>query len=331
MACWSLWPLLLKSAGKYRFELFYYDLSLGLLAASLVSAYTLGTFGSDITFMDNVTIIRLTQIVYALVAGTVCNLGILLFLAAAAVSGVGVAGSITAAAALCMSTGLQFYLAPKGNAWIALSGGMLAVICAALTTRGYHFFLQIKAKDDFHKTPMRKPPDTPSAWKGVLLSIAAGLFAGGIVPLFEKARVMELEMGAYAMTVMFSLGWMVSAPVFSMYFLNLPVQGKPLSPFTYFKATGSSHLKGFLAGLIFGLGLLAVLLGAIAPPEISQGLPMAGPILSASLALASLGGILKWKEFEDAPYRSKSMVLAASVLTIVAACAIAVALITPAT
>jgi glucose uptake protein len=330
LLCWSLWPQIMKSTGKYRFELFYYDLSTGLFLATLLAAFTLGTFGSEITFMDNVAIIRLTQIMYAALAGVVCNLGILLMMAAVAVAGLGVAGSVTAATSLCTFAALQFYLAPKGNAWIVIAGGVLAFICIGLTGRAYQFFLHVKAKDDLHRTPMRKPPDIPGAWKAMLLSVIAGLFVGGIVPLFERARQMELEMGAYAMAFVFAAGWLASAPLLSMYFLNLPVQGRPLSPLTYFKATASHHVRGIAAGFVMGAGFVAALLATVAPPEISPGLPVLGPLMSASLTLAALGGMLKWNELEDAPYRSRSMVLAAVGLTAVAAGAVTVGLMMPA-
>jgi glucose uptake protein len=330
LICWSLWPQLMKATGKYRFELFYYDLSIGLFLSTLAAAFTLGTFGSEITFMDNIAIIRLTQIMYALIAGVVCNLGVLLMMAGAAVAGLGVAGSVTAATSLCMFAALQFYLAPRGNAWVVLAASVLAFICIGLAGRGYQFFLHVKAKDDLHRTPMRKPPDIPGAWKATLLSFIAGLLVGGIVPLFEKARLMELEMGPYAMALVFAAGWLVSAPLLSMYFLNLPVQGRPLSPFTYFKAASSHHVKGIAAGIVMGIGFVTALLAAVAPPQISPGLPVLGPLMSASFALAALGGMQKWKEFEDAPYRSRSMVLAAIGLTAVAAGAVAVGLMMPA-
>src|SRR5882724_4528545 len=47
MLCWGSWANTFKLAGKWRFELFYYDYSLGVLIAATIYALTLGNFGAD--------------------------------------------------------------------------------------------------------------------------------------------------------------------------------------------------------------------------------------------------------------------------------------------
>jgi len=47
MLCWGSWANTFKLAGKWRFELFYYDYSLGVLIAATIYALTLGNFGVD--------------------------------------------------------------------------------------------------------------------------------------------------------------------------------------------------------------------------------------------------------------------------------------------
>ncbi len=49
MICWGSWANTFKMAGKWRFELFYYDYSLGVLLAAIVAAYTFGSMGSDLS------------------------------------------------------------------------------------------------------------------------------------------------------------------------------------------------------------------------------------------------------------------------------------------
>ena len=93
MVCWGSWANTTKLAGpKWRFELFYYDYALGVMLAGIAAAVTFGTFGnSDITFLDNMTIIRLKQIGFAAGAGVVFNLANMLFVGAITVAGMAVA------------------------------------------------------------------------------------------------------------------------------------------------------------------------------------------------------------------------------------------------
>src|SRR6202008_504955 len=47
MLCWGSWANTQKLAGKtLRFELFYWDYVIGIMLFSLISAFTLGSFGS---------------------------------------------------------------------------------------------------------------------------------------------------------------------------------------------------------------------------------------------------------------------------------------------
>ena len=47
MFCWGSWANTFKLAGKWRFELFYYDYSLGVLIAAAIYALTFGNLGHD--------------------------------------------------------------------------------------------------------------------------------------------------------------------------------------------------------------------------------------------------------------------------------------------
>src|SRR4051812_7928377 len=57
MVCWDSWANALKLVGeRWRFELFYFDYSFGVLAASVVAAFTFGTLGADMTFQDRLLV-----------------------------------------------------------------------------------------------------------------------------------------------------------------------------------------------------------------------------------------------------------------------------------
>src|SRR3954469_18418950 len=57
MACWGSWANTLKLTGnQWRFELFYFDYSFGVLLASVIAAFTFGTMGADMTFQDRMLV-----------------------------------------------------------------------------------------------------------------------------------------------------------------------------------------------------------------------------------------------------------------------------------
>ena len=67
--CWGSWVNAFKLAGT-RFELFYYDFTLGALVAAGISAYTAGSMGYDgFTVMDDLLNAGKHQVLYRVVAG----------------------------------------------------------------------------------------------------------------------------------------------------------------------------------------------------------------------------------------------------------------------
>src|ERR1700679_3100646 len=92
MFCWGSWANTQKLAGKWRFELFYYDFSIGMLLCAVIAAYTLGSWrAADLSFSDNLLIPSKRQMAYAGGAGVVFTLANMLLVAAISVSGLAVA------------------------------------------------------------------------------------------------------------------------------------------------------------------------------------------------------------------------------------------------
>ena len=56
----------IEAAKKWRFELFYFDYSLGVLIAAVVVALTLGMMGPELSFTDNLSITGKRQMFLAL-------------------------------------------------------------------------------------------------------------------------------------------------------------------------------------------------------------------------------------------------------------------------
>jgi len=93
-----------------------------------------------------------------------------------------------------------------------------------------------------------------------------------------------------------------------MYFLNISVSGPPLSLRAYARGRSGQHLCGWLGGVLWLVGMLAVFLATAAPsqasisPELSFGLPV------ASFLLTALCGLLLWREFKGAPFKARQLV-----------------------
>ena len=131
MICWGSWANTFKMAGKWRFELFYYDYSLGVLLAALVAAYTFGSMGNDLSFSDNLIIALRRNMAWAGAAGVVFNLANMLLVAAISVAGMAVAFPIGIGLALVVGVVWNYILNPQGNR-ILLAIGVVLVVGAII-------------------------------------------------------------------------------------------------------------------------------------------------------------------------------------------------------
>src|SRR3954452_8981327 len=91
MICWGSWANTFKLTRKWRFELFYFDYTFGVLLAAIIAALTFGSMGDGMSFVDNLQITGKKQIALALVAGAVFNLANMLLVAAISIAGLSVA------------------------------------------------------------------------------------------------------------------------------------------------------------------------------------------------------------------------------------------------
>src|SRR5438874_12659717 len=90
------WASTFKAAGKWRFELFYFDFAFGLLIAAAVFSFTLGDLGYDgFSFVDDLQHAGKRQWVYAFMAGMIFNLGNMFLMAATSVFGMSGAFPLT--------------------------------------------------------------------------------------------------------------------------------------------------------------------------------------------------------------------------------------------
>src|SRR5690242_15257884 len=128
MLCWGSWANTIKMAGKWRFELFYFDYAIGVMLASVIYAFTFGNLGFDgFLFMDDLLHAGKRQWLDGLAGGVVFNLANMLLVAAISVAGMAVAFPIGIGLALVVGVVWNYILNPQGNLTFLATGVVLVV------------------------------------------------------------------------------------------------------------------------------------------------------------------------------------------------------------
>jgi glucose uptake protein len=301
MFCFGSWAATYKSAGpKWRFELYYFDFAIGIFAAATILALTLGSFGFDgFSFTDDLRLAGKRQEMFGFLAGAVFNLGNMFLVAALSLAEMSIVFPIGMGLALVVSLILNDFLAPAGNKLFLFAGAafvFIAVVIAVIAFREHAAARQLEAMRAGKTRSTRKG----ISWKAAGLSLLGGLFLGSFFPLIDQARAGENGLGPYSVGWMFSLGALITTFMFNLFFMNLPVQGKPIEMAAFFKARIALHLKGIEGGILLYIAMIAGFVAnraegpAQVQPFVVWGLGQIG------IVVAMLWGILRWKEFADA-------------------------------
>jgi glucose uptake protein len=304
MICWGSWANTFKLAGKWRFELFYYDYSLGVLLAAIIAAYTFGSMGDDLSFSDNMIVAGKRNMAYALAGGVVFNLANMLLVAAISVAGLAVAFPIGIGLALVVGVVWNYFLNPQGNPILLTAGVVLVVGAIIVDALAYASHASgAKTKGPAAGKGKHPPKAGGAGLKGIGLSLISGVLMGSFYPLVEMAKGTGMDaagLGPYAVACMFAIGVFFSTFIFNLYFLNLPVQGEPLSMFTYFQGTLKQHALGIAGGLLWCMGAIANFTAASAPKSVEVGPAVSYAIVQGATIVSALRGQLVWKEFAGA-------------------------------
>ena len=306
MICWGSWANTQKFSGKWRFELFYYDYALGLLITATLLAFTFGTFGSELTFMDNMTITGKRQMAYAFAGGVIFNLANMLLVAAIAVAGLSVAFPVGIGLALVIGVIWNYILNPQGNPVFLFSGA--AIVAVAIVVDAMAFSAHAKDKAPPPAPGKRKKKASLSA-KGIVLSCACGVLMGSFYPIVELSKVGDIALGPYAVGFVFAVGVFLSTFIFNMYFMNLPVQGDRVMFSQYFRGTVKQHSLGLLGGAIWCIGGVANFVAASAPPEVNVGPAVSYALGQGATLISALWGLFYWKEFKDPSPKVKGLLM----------------------
>jgi len=327
MICWGSWANTYKLAGKWRFELYYFDFAAGLLIASVILAYTAGSLGYDgFTFSDDLMHAGKRQWLYGFAGGAIFNLANMLLLGAISVAGMAVAFPVSIGLALIIGVVLNFILQPAGNATL-LFGGCLLVLIAILADAWAYAIMGRVEHETMARHGKAKSTRRPTRVKGVVISVISGVLMGCFFPLVELGQEGDIGLGPYSIMVLFGLGVFASTLVYNLFFMNLPIEGPPLEWRDFFKETVIwQHLLGIAGGAIWCVGGVAAFVAAKAPPEVHVGPATSYAMGQGATLISALWGLLLWKEFRGGGVRVKTLI---AIMLVLYACGLGLVSLAP--
>jgi glucose uptake protein len=326
MVCWGSWANTYKLTGKWRFELYYFDYALGLLAMALLLAFTLGSLGYDgFTFTDDLMHAGKRQWLFGFAGGVVFNLANMLLMAAIAVAGMAVAFPVGIGVALLVGVILNYLIKPVGNP-VLLFGGCALVLAAIIVDAAAYRMLGLLRYEALAKAGKTKSVRKSVSLKGVILSLVCGLLMGSFFPLVAKAQDTDVGLGPYAVAVVFAAGVFLSTFVFNLFFMNLPVEGEPVELRDYFVGRPGQHFLGWLGGAIWCVGGVAAFVAASTPPQVGIGPAISYAMGQGATLISALWGLLVWKEFKGADFRIKMLL---AIMLVLFACGLGLISIAP--
>jgi glucose uptake protein len=312
LLCLGLWANTYKLAGKLRFEVYCVDFAVGLGLAAVIFAFTFGNLGFDgFSLMDDVMQVHKRQWLEAFGAGAIFNLANMLLIAAISVSAMAAAIPVALGLTLVMGV-LWVQVSQRTSNPLDLYLGCALVLAGVVAAAAAHKSL-VAMRQAATPKPGKKDRG-PGAMKGVILSVISGLLMSGIYPLLKAASTGDVALGPYSLMLLFGAGAFLSTFVFSLFFMNLPLQGQPLEITDYFKMQAKRHLFGIAGGILWCTGAQAIFVAAGTAPEARLGRATMLALSNGGPLIAGLCGLLFWREFQEGVGRPKTLALLALVL-----------------
>ncbi len=299
MFCWGSWANTQKLASKeWRFQLFYWDYSIGVLLFALVLALTMGSIGAEGRgFIEDIRQASGAMLWSAFLGGIIFNFANILLVAAIDIAGMAVAFPVGIGIALAQGVFINYMAKPEGNPLILFMGVALVVVAIIIDAVAYKR-LQTGAQQ--------------GTARGLILSIVAGISMGFFYKFVVDAMVTDFAnpkagmLTPYTAVVVFSAGLLLSSIVFVTAIMLKPISGEQVAPGDYFKKGNPKlHLIGILGGAIWSLGMsFSIIAAGAAGPAISYGLGQGATMVAA------LWGVFIWKEFKDASKATSQLIAA---------------------
>jgi glucose uptake protein len=298
MLCWGSWATTRKLAPPdWRFELFYWDYTLGVLLITLAFGLTLGSSGTEgRAFFLDLAQASNASVISALLGGAIFNLANILLVAAIEIAGMAVAFPVGIGLALIIGIIMNYLAAPVGNVTLLFTGVFLVILAIVLDALAYRRLAGGSSR---------------TGAKGLLLSVVCGVFMGvfyrfvAAAMYADPAHATSGKMGSYAATFVFAVGIVLSSFVWNTLAMKRPLIGAPVGVRDYLAGNLRTHLIGILGGLIWGAGTSFNLIAAgRAGFAISYGLGQGATMIAA------FWGVFVWKEFRAAPAGTSKLLAA---------------------
>lgn len=299
MICWGSWGNTQKLASKnWRYELYYWDYTIGILLFALLLVFTLGSFGdAGRPFVEDIQQVKGDYVMSILAGGFIFNASNILLSASVSMAGMAVAFPLGVGLALVLGVIINYFSTPKGDpAWLFLG---VALIVVAIICNGIAAGRQ------------QNGSSSANTRKGIILAAIAGV----LMAFFYRfvAAAMDLDnfenptpgmATPYTAFFIFAVGIFLSNFIFNTYVMKRPFTGAPVTYREYFAGRFKTHMVGILGGCIWGLGTaLSYIAAGKAGAAISYALGQGAPMIAAAW------GVFVWKEFAGCK-RSTSRLLA---------------------
>jgi len=322
--CWGSWANTFKLAGKWRFELYYFDFAFGMMLLALLYAFTVGNLGYDgFGFMDSVMNAGKRQWMYGAAAGVLFNIGNMLLLAAISTAGMALAIPVGLGTALAAGALLNVAAKSGGNAAFLFAGCLLAAAAVVADSVAYRA-LRRQRHEELAKAGKATSTKRPADLKAIVLALVGGALLGSNAPLLRMATESDIGLGPYAVCVFFGIGVLLSTFALGVLLMNLSLEADPIGIGDYFKGTPKQHILGMAGGGLWCTGAVASYVAIYAnSPGGAGGLPAEAAPVSSALAYAApqaaaviggLWGLLLWKEYQGGDTKVKALAAATLIL-----------------
>jgi glucose uptake protein len=289
MLCWGTWSNTQKLVTKnVTVSLFYRDYLYGITLTALLLALTAGSLGSEgRSFLADIQQADYRNLLLAVSAGVIFNAGNRLLVAGIGLAGIAIAMPVGTGLALVLGLVVNYVAEPEGNLVLLAVGGGLVILAMLFGAQAY------RTKGDTQAFNRR----------GLVIVLLAGLLNGFFFRLItstlpdDLANPAPLTITPFTAFVAFVVGLLISIPVIEPLTSRfIPEESNQTAIQSYGDMSAQQHLAGLLGGVVWGIGMGALLLASQpAGSAISFGLSQGATIV------AVLCGLFVWHEFAGAP------------------------------
>jgi len=310
MFCWGSWANTLKMCPRYRFQLFYWDYSIGMALGAVLLGLTVGSLGhAGPSFLDAIAHAQLSPILFAMSGGAIFNVANLLLVAAIDVAGLAVAFPVGIGLALVIGAVSNYLVSPAANPLLLFGGVALVAVAIVLDAAAYRK-REAGVPADRSSSAGWQAQAKAATMRGIVISLVAGVLMGCFYPFVARALSGangHPSPGPYAVSFFFTLGLLISTVPANLLLMAKPLDGKPpVGGAGYWTAPLGWHVAGALGGAIWCLGGVANF--------VASGAHLVGPAVSYTIGqgatmVSACWGIFVWREFSGAPRSAKILLL----------------------